>query len=240
MNHLPNLKDNAYDLGLIDVQFGIGEDGRVKRPTRVKQKNGSYLQVKQTTDTDEIWDNKQPEQSYFDELFRVTKYQIIWGCNYLQFNQKNTSSGRIVWDKVNAGSNQSDCEIAWTNLFSSIRQIEFMWNGMMQGRSLKQGRVQQGNKSLNEPKLQTCQKPVKLYQWLLQLPQVKKDWTILDTHVGSASSLVACEIEGFEYIGFEKLDSHFSKSNKRLLKHIKNYQPIEKKQFEALEQTSLF
>lgn len=216
--------DNYFDLAFADVEYGIGEDGRKERPTSVKQKNGSVLTFKRNY-VDEIWDNEPPPQSYFDELFRVSKYQIICGTNHFYFDQQKTSSGRIIWDKVNGKNDFSDCEIFWTNLFSSVRQIAYMWHGMMQGKSIEEGRVQQGNKKLNEKRIQATQKPVLLYRWLLNLPQVKKDWKILDTHVGSASSLIACEIEGFDYVGYEKLSSHYERSDLRLKTHINKYMP---------------
>jgi len=204
MSYLHRYDNNHFDLAIVDVPFGIGEDGRKKRKNGVK---------------DEIWDDKQPEQEYFDELFRVSKHQIIFGCNYLKFNQKDNSSGRIIWDKVNGDNDFSDCEVMWTSLIPSVRKVTYMWNGMMQGKSIREGCVMQGNKKLNEKRIQACQKPVILYRWLLQ-KYAKQGWQILDTHVGSASSLIACEMEGFKYTGFEKLESHYSKASSRLQYHL--------------------
>lgn len=221
-NGLSTYQDNYFDLAIVDVQFGIGEDGRKKRRDYSTQRNGKRLKVKCVEDS--LWDDEQPTQEYFDELFRVSKYQIIFGCNYLIFEQKNTSSGRIIWDKVNGDNDYSDCEILWTNLFSSVRQIEYMWNGMMQGKSIKYGRIQQGNKKLNEKRIQNCQKPVLLYRWLLNLKQVSKTWRLLDTHVGSASSLIAFETEGFNYIGFEKDKAHYINSVNRMNRQLNKSQ----------------
>lgn len=215
MDYLPMMADNAFDLAIIDTQWGIGEDGRKKRSTSVKQPNGKSLDIEVVADIDVEWDNEQPSQVYFDQLFRVAKYHIIFGCNYLEFEQKGTSSGRIVWDKCTGANNFSDAEILWTNLFPSVRILPYMWSGMMQGKSLRHPRIQQGNKRLNEKRIQSCQKPVMLYQGLLRR-FAQEGWRILDTHVGSASSLIACEIEGFEYTGFEILSLHFQRANERL------------------------
>jgi len=239
MQHMKRMNDNQFDLAIVDPPYGIGEDGRKERGTKVVQKNGSILHVEKGYE-DSVWDNEHPPQSYFDELFRVSRHQIIWGVNYIPFDQKHTSTGRIVWDKVNPGNDFSDCELAWTSLFSSVRQIEFMWNGFCQGKSLKEGRLQQGNKKLNEKRIQACQKPIKLYQWILRLPQVQNDWQILDTHAGSASSLIACEIEGFDYVGFEILESHFSPAKERLKTYIKEYAPVNEVDYKPLDQIRLF
>ena len=86
-----------------------------------------------------------PGKEYFDELLRVSHHYIVWGCNYFDYQ---FAPGRIVWDKCNANTSFSDCEIAATNLFSSVRLFRFMWNGMMQGKSIAEGYIMQGNKAL--------------------------------------------------------------------------------------------
>lgn len=221
MDYMPNYPDNYFNLAIVDPPTGQGESGGKKRPHRVRQYNGNVLRVpeKKYNQKDYEWDDKPPSQEYFDELFRISRFQVIWYENHFDFIQKSSSAGRIVWDKVNQGSDQGDCEIAWTNLFNTVRQIEYMWRGMMQGKSLKEGRVQQGDKSLNEIRIHSIQKPVLLYRWILNLPLVKKNWKILDTHVGSASSLIACEIEGMEYEGYEKHELIYAESNQRLINH---------------------
>lgn len=90
-----------------------------------------------------------------------------------------------------------------------------MWAGMMQGKSIREGHIMQGNKKLNEIRIHQTQKPIKLYLWIAQ-KYFKKGWKILDTHVGSASSLIAYEMLGYEYVGYEKDKDHYSDSLKRL------------------------
>ena len=85
----------------------------------------------------------------------------------------------------------------------------------MQGKSISEGHIQQGNKKLNELRIHPTQKPINLYRWLVQKYARKGD-KILATHVGSASSLIAFEEAGFEYVGFEKDPIMFEKSKKRL------------------------
>ena len=153
-----------------------------------------------------------PGKEYFDELLRVSKNQIIWGVNYFDYS---FGSGRIVWDKVNGQSSFSDCELAYCSLHDSTRLFRYMWNGMMQGKSISEGHIQQGNKKLNEIRIHPTQKPINLYRWLVQKYARKGD-KILDTHVGSASSLIAFEEAGFEYVGFEKDPIMFEKAKNRL------------------------
>ena len=228
MEYLRQMPDNYIDLCICDPPYGIGEDGR-KTKGRTFRKDGTARKSidKRTgrkavifnTYTSKNWDSKQPDQSYFDELFRVSKNQIIWGCNYLEFKQKNISTGRIFWDKVNGSNDFSDGELAFSSLFSSVRLFAFMWNGMLQGKSAKHGRTNQGNKALCEKRIHPTQKPVALYRWLLQ-NYAKPNDLILDTHVGSASSLIACEIEGFKYVGFEKDTEYYEQSLKRITTHL--------------------
>ena len=92
-------------------------------------------------------------------------------------------------------TDQSDCEIAYNSLTSRVDQIEYMWNGMMQGKSIQEGRKQQGDKTLNEKRIHPTQKPVILYA------EIYRRWaspgqTILDTHGGSGSNAIAAYYAG--------------------------------------------
>lgn len=153
-----------------------------------------------------------PNKDYFEELFRVSKNQIIWGCNYFEYP---FNPGRIVWDKRNDGTSFSDCEIAYCSFHDSVRIFRFMWNGMFQGKSITEGTVQQGNKKLNEKRIHPTQKPVALYEWLLS-KYTKDGDIVLDTYVGSASSLIACHRTNHKFVGFE-LDEHYYKLSKERL-----------------------
>lgn len=93
--------------------------------------------------------------------------------------------------------------------------FRYMWRGMMQGKSIDEGTVQQGNKKLNEKRIHPTQKPVNLYRWIAQ-KYIEKDWKVLDTHVGSASSLIAYEEYGIDYVGFEKDRYYYDLANKRM------------------------
>ena len=125
------------------------------------------------------------------------------GGNYFLDNLSQTPC-IIVWDKGRRGINFADCEIAWTSFKSPSRIFEFLWNGMLQG--------DMANK---EERIHPTQKPVALYKWLLT-NYAKPGDTILDTHVGSASSLIACEELGFDYVGFEINEKFYEMAAQRI------------------------
>ena len=204
--------DNYFALAIVDPPYGRGEDGGKKRSGYVRQKNGSKIFVADGGYEKKTWDDKSPEPEYFDELIRVSHNQIIWGCNYFDYN---FGPGRIIWDKCNDGSDQSGAEIAYCSLNDRVDVFRFMWRGMLQGKSISEGRVQQGNKQLNEKRIHPCQKPVALYEWILGR-YAKPGDIILDTHVGSASSLIACHRAGYRYVGFELDKDYYMASKKRL------------------------
>jgi site-specific DNA-methyltransferase (adenine-specific) len=197
--------DNFFDLAIVDPPYFSGPEKR-----RYYGRKTSPIGVKRLYGETSEWEV--PDNEYFDELFRISKHQIIWGVNYFDYS---FGAGRIVWDKVNGESSFSDCEIAYCSFHDSVRLFRYMWNGMMQGKSISEGHIQQGNKRLNEKRIHPTQKPVNLYRWLIQ-KYAKEGYKILDTHVGSASSLIAFEEVGLEYIGFEKDEQIFKSALARL------------------------
>lgn len=205
MDYLPQFPDSFFDLAIVDPPYFSGPERREYYGRKI-----SPIGVQRHYEPSENWEV--PGLEYFRELERISKEQIIWGCNYFNYH---FPPGRIVWDKCNGNSSFSDCEIASCSLHDSVRLFRYMWNGMFQGKSLEEGTVQQGNKVLNEKRIHPTQKPVALYDWLLAkyaVPGAK----ILDTHAGSASSLISCCKNGFNYIGFEKDPHYYNLANRRL------------------------
>ena len=144
------------------------------------------------------WDNNVPDANYWHELFRVSKNQIIWGMNYFDLPPL---SGFIVWDKKQPdGVTFAQAEIA----FCSIPQTSKIF---------RLSPIGQDNR------IHQAQKPIALYKWLLS-NYAKPGDKILDTHVGSASSLIACHQMGFEYWGFE-LDADYYKAATERLNRVK-------------------
>jgi site-specific DNA-methyltransferase (adenine-specific) len=140
------------------------------------------------------WDNAPPDKDYFKELFRVSKHQIIWGGNYFDLPPTKCF---IVWRKpqISEDVSFSMLEFAWTNFDKTSKE----WIGM----------------SNEKDRVHPTQKPIALYQWLLQHFANSGD-KILDTHVGSASSLIACYQMGFQFVGFEIDPDYYKAANERL------------------------
>lgn len=212
MQGMKEFPDKYFDLAIVDPPYGRKEHGGRNRSGYVRQKNGSKIFVKDGQYENRNWDNELPSEEYFNELMRVSKKQIIWGCNYFDYP---LIGGRIIWDKCNDGSDQSDAEIAYCSMNDRVDIFRYMWRGMFQGKSITEGTTQQGNKRLNEKRIHPTQKPIALYEWLLNR-YAKPNDIILDTHVGSASSLIACYNTNHKFVGFE-LDEYYYKLSKQRL-----------------------
>lgn len=159
--------------------------------------------VKRQTNKIQHWEV--PGEEYFNELFRVSKNQIIWGCNY--YAKYIPHVGRIVWDKQNDSSTFSKCELASHSFGVIVDKFTFMWNGMLQG-----------DMKNKEIRIHPTQKPVKLYEWIL-MNYAKEGDKILDTHIGSASIAIACHNLGYDLTGCELDTDYYNTSLKRLHQH---------------------
>lgn len=212
MDGMKLIPDKYFELAIVDPQWGRKEHGGKDRSRYVKQDNGKLTLVPSGNYGKKDWDNEPAGKEYFKELLRVSKNQIIWGENYFG---EVFGPGRIIWDKCNDGTDQSDCEIAYNSLTDRVDIFRYMWRGMFQGKSITEGYIQQGDKSKNEKRIHPTQKPVPLYKWLLLKYATVGD-RILDTHVGSASSLIACHEMGFEFMGFEIDKDYYNLSSIRL------------------------
>jgi site-specific DNA-methyltransferase (adenine-specific) len=175
------------------------------------------LRVRNNGHVNKGWDIEPPSLEYFAELRRVSVQQILWGANHYSDRLPFASSAWVIWDKVNGLNDFADVEMAWTSFGSAARLFPFMWNGMCQG-SPEDGRKQQGNKSMNERRIHPTQKPVALYRWLLK-NYAKPGQRILDTHGGSMSIAIACDIEGFDLTLCEIDKDYFEAGKKRLEQH---------------------
>ncbi len=197
MEGMKQFSDNYFDLAIVDVPYGIGECGN---------KNYSRSKIVPASDYKAFAgeDLKAPDKDYFEELFRVSKNQIIWGANHFISKIPIDSHCWIVWDKDNGENDFADCELAWTSFDTAVRKIKYRWNGMLQE-----------NMKKREHRIHPTQKPVALYEWLLN-KYAKSGDIILDTHAGSASSLIACYNTNHKFVGFE-LDKHYYKLSKERL-----------------------
>jgi len=196
---MPSMPDKAYELAVVDVPYGIGEDG---------ESNHSRGCLAETTKfIPKAWDREPPPPEYFAELMRVSVNQIIWGANHFIDRIPVPSPCWIVWDKINGKTDFADCELAWTSFPSAVRQCRFQWQGMLQG-----------DMKNKEKRIHPTQKPVRLYEWLLK-NYAKPGDKILDTHGGSGSIMIACDILGFDLDWYEIDKDYFTAAKERLERH---------------------
>jgi site-specific DNA-methyltransferase (adenine-specific) len=185
MEYMKSLPDNVFDLAIVDPPYGLGNSvvnsgGRFKK---YHNKNGN-------------WDNEIPKQEYFDELFRISKNQIIWGGNYFPLPNNKCF---VIWDKQQPeGVSFAMAEYAWASFESVAKIFRYRTQGQ-------------------EDRFHPTQKPVKLYEWLLT-NYAKQGDKILDTHLGSGSHAIACNNLGFELVGLELDSDYFKASCERIAK----------------------
>jgi site-specific DNA-methyltransferase (adenine-specific) len=204
MDIMKDIPDKYFELAIVDPPYGINMDSGLDG-VYSNSKKGKTFSVKKRFEK-KSWDNSKPNKKYFDELFRVSKNQIIWGGNYFTDNLP-VSRGWIFWDKkiTNATSpNFSDGELAWTSFNKILKRFSYDWIGF--------GYL---NNPSGEKKIHPTQKPVALYRWLLQ-NYAKPGDKIIDTHSGSGSLACACHLEKFDFLAIEKDADYHTASVKRL------------------------
>lgn len=197
MEFMKDCKDNEFDLAIVDPPYGIGESGD-------RNKSRGCLATSKDYKAFAGNDLSPPEPEYFNQLFRVTKNQIIWGANHYITRFIQDSPCWLVWDKENGATDFADCELAFTSFKTAVRKFKFQWQGMLQG-----------DMKNKEQRIHPTQKPVKLYEWLLT-NYAKPDQKILDTHLGSASSAIAAHYFGCEFTGIEIDEDYFKASLERI------------------------
>lgn len=191
--------DNYFQLAIVDPPYGIKHSTIAGKQSGTKYGKSAAAKGKYSV---KDWDEKTPSLEYFNELFRVSSHQIIWGANYMT-KHLPSSMGWVFWDKNNGTNGFSDGELAYTSFTKGLRKIEITWNGMIQ-HDMK-------NK---EERIHPTQKPVKLYEWLLMNYANTGD-KILDTHLGSGSSRIAAHKLGYDFVGFELDKEYFDAQEER-------------------------
>ena len=205
MEAMAQMKDNAFQLSIVDPPYGIDLAnmnmgvGKSKKSSKIK--NRKWIA--------KDWDKEVPSSCYFEELFRVSVNQIIWGGNYFGLP---AFKNYVVWVKeIPDGLSFADCELAWTS-FDCAPKV-FKYSAYLDKKS----------------KLHPTQKPIALYKWLLK-NYAKPGYRILDTHLGSGSSRIAAHDMGFDFVGYEIDKDYFEAQEKRFQNHIKQqslFQPNE-------------
>ena len=184
MNVMKDYEDNHFDLAIVDPPYEIPKrwGGVGKFKNRIL--NNETKKLKQ-------WDVA-PKKEYFDELFRVSKNQIIWGGNYFDLPP---TRGIICWDKKQPFPNFSAWEMAWTS-FDVVARL-FKYDNRRGG------------------KIHPTQKPIDLYDWLLSV-YAKEGYKILDTHLGSGSIAISCYNFGVDLVGIEVDEEYYNKAKERI------------------------
>jgi site-specific DNA-methyltransferase (adenine-specific) len=189
MELMARYPDKYFDLAIVDPPYGIGINESIGR--RKGEKHSGYKKVK--------WDNEIPTKDYFNELFRVSKNQIIWGGNYF-LDYLNATPCFLMWDK---GFSElvtfAQFELAWTSFKTSSKKFN--------------------HSHIQNDKQHPTQKPVALYKWLLH-KYAKQGDKILDTHLGSGSIAIACHDYGFDLTACELDKEYFDKAMERLNNHM--------------------
>lgn len=182
--------DKYFELAIVDAPYGGGQHFNFRYGVG-----------------DQVYDSRKPDKHYWQELFRVSKNQIVWGGNYFTSNLPENRCW-IVWPKGNPLESFSDFELAWTSFDKVSVAVPLNSYGFNHA-----DKRHSGNGTIHP-----TQKPVALYKWLLK-NYAKPGDKILDSHVGSGSSRIAAFDGGFEYVGYELDVDYFNAQEKRFNAH---------------------
>lgn len=195
MELMARYPDQHFDLAIVDPPYGINISN-----------GGSYYNRRglrpPNPHTKKDWDSKIPSPEYFEELFRVSKNQIVWGGNYMT-EFLPPSRCWIFWDKLKFVDNYADGELAWTSFDANTKKVAIQHHGFL---------------SKDGKSIHPTQKPAMLYKWLLD-KYAEKGFKILDTHLGSGSIAIACHDYGYELVGCELDKEYYEKAVKRVKNH---------------------
>ena len=187
------MPDKSVDLVITDPPYGIKESNEQNQTRGNLAKSIDYGHYD--------WDNQPAAKEHFNELFRISKNQIIFGGNYFDLPP---SPCWLVWDKDNGSNDFADAELAWTSFNTAVRIFKYRWNGMLQE-----------DMAHKEIRFHPTQKPVKLFEWIIR-NYAKEGDIICDLFFGSGACLVAAVRMGYRFIGIEKEKIYFDKAKARI------------------------
>ena len=198
MEGLKQIPDKYFELAIVDPPYGINF-GTFNRTNT--DSNGIKYKANKYHNAD--WDKETPKDEYWEQLFGISKNQIIWGGNYFLLPPTQCF---IFWYKQNPVTNFADGELAWTSFKKPARCFDYRYYGNLQGNTSA------------DAKIHPTQKPVALYEWLIK-NYAKPNDKILDTHLGSGSSRIAAHKANLPFMGFELDEDYFKASVKRFEQH---------------------
>ena len=202
MEMMARYPDNYFDLAIVDPPYGIN----IQKMNYTQSTKGGIAKRKDYSSVGN-WDSETPNKEYFDELFRVSKNQVIWGGNYFELP---LTKSWIIWDKKTEdkySNDFADCEMAWNSFDKPAKIVRYLWSGMLQP-----------NMKEKQKRIHPTEKPYQLYKWLLD-KYAKQGDKILDTHLGSGSIAIACHDYGFELTACELDSEYYDKAIERIKNH---------------------
>ena len=197
MQFLKKQKDNAFNLAIVDPPYGLEAFKKgLTDCSRFKKHRNSNIS----------FNNNVPDAAYFEELFRVSENQIIWGANNFVLPPTEYF---CIWNKKQTVENFASAEYAWVS------------RGLKKPAKVFEYSIHKHNaREIGQEKIHPTQKPVKLYEWLL-MKYAKEGDKILDTHLGSGSIAIAAHNLGYELVGCELDEAYYNAACKRLFLHQK-------------------
>lgn len=186
MEFMENCRGNEFDLAVVDPPYGIGSrlsDGGGKL------KNTPMAALYREKEWDVL-----PQSKYWEDMFRVSKNQAVFGANYFLEYLPNTR-GFVCWDKKQDMPTLSACELVWTSFDKPAKIMR--------------------KSSTDLERFHPTQKPIYVYKWIFQYCKVKPTDHILDTHGGSMSSAIAAHMEGLKMTIIELDKEYFDKAIQR-------------------------
>ena len=200
MEAMRAMEDNAFDLAIVDPPYGIdvGKQRIGSERKTAKWNNPNKYEYKV------FEDGEIPSKEYFEQLFRISKNQIVWGGNYFT-EYLPPSKGWIVWNKkADIKEHLSMAELAWTSFDKKCNVFEYLWAGFKKKKQIK--------------RIHPTQKPIDLYKWILK-HYAEKGSKIIDTHGGSMSIALACHEMGFDLDLWEIYEEYYNAGLKRFNDH---------------------
>lgn len=178
LQYMRTLPDNAFALCIADPPYGIAADAR--QQSRANKRHGNAAAASRDYGTAASWDLQAPAQEVFDEIFRVSRHQVIFGANHFISRMPYDASCWLVWDKDNGNNGYADCELAWTSFPSAVRKYRYTWHGM----------IQEDMKN-KEQRIHPTQKPIALYRWIIATYLPKIGGVKSSTHFSEAAHHVS-------------------------------------------------
>jgi len=214
MELMARYPDKYFDLAIVDPPYGIGASKQSQSSSKMKGRKNSV--IKRSNLKSKEWDNEIPNKEYFDELFRVSKEQIIWGGNYFPLPLINSW---LIWNKLQLLETRSDGEMAWTSFKKPLKIVPLLQDGFKRGQNVGYNQPVIYNEPFSgKQTIHPTQKPVALYKWLLD-KYAKPTDKILDTHLGSGSIAIAFHDYGFDLTACELDKEYFDKAMQRINNH---------------------